>query len=281
MRLHSFGSLTLSQYELAHGQSATPVNVAASQIVGGGVFDADGTGKANKRLPFEVTANLSLIGTSLSNLSSQRDTLLGYLDTRGYLRAYTLAGDLRRLDCRLITVDGDITPAFPLRQDVKLTWQALGMWLGNIHGTGWTLSSGHYLDAGWTLDAGDTVYTLSGSPKTCTVTHGGNRRVTDAVVTVTVASGQPAITALTVECGDCKWSYSGSITDAGPLVVSCGAKTVRNNGADGWAYFALDPTEHTVAPWLIVEPGSNAVIVTWTGGGTGSTIEVSFAEGWQ
>jgi hypothetical protein len=55
--------------------------------------------------------------------------------------------------------------------------------------------------------------------------------------------------------------------------------SILNDDADAYADFALTANHH-ILEWLRLEPGTNTVVVTLTGGGTASTIRFEYADAW-
>ena len=69
-----------------------------------------------------------------------------------------------------------------------------------------------------------------------------------------------------------------------PVREGVGARVERveeHDGADAFAYFALDSTNHKNSWWFELAPGNNSVTVTLTGGSTNSTLMFEYPEGWE
>lgn len=154
-------------------------------------------------------------------------------------------------------------------------------WNGHQH-LDWLLDDGHFLDDGLYLDDDGYTETMASSPHTITVTNGGNRAVTNAVLTITAGSAN--ITALTIEAtsvqGDMQLEWAGVIAVGEALVIDCGAASVLNDGAADFQNFDLG-AGHDIEEWLRIDPGDVGITVTFTGGSTDSTIDVAFADGWK
>jgi len=122
---------------------------------------------------------------------------------------------------------------------------------------------------------------LTTSPEAFELSNGGNVPVRDVVITV--HAGSSAITAL--EIANAKTghvsdiSYDVSIVAGEELVLDCGAFSALNDGDDAWADLALE-SGHAIEEWLRLGPGTNAITVTFTGGGTGSWIRFEYADAW-
>jgi hypothetical protein len=127
------------------------------------------------------------------------------------------------------------------------------------------------------LDLDDTIV-LDTSPKTVTVANGGNYQV-KAIVLAFAAKAAAPVSNITVASGSCSWTWTGTIAATKTLSVDCGTRTIRNDGADAYAGFGFNPA-HTVADWLVLQPGNNSVTITWTCGGTATELTFTYYEGW-
>jgi hypothetical protein len=142
-----------------------------------------------------------------------------------------------------------------------------------------TGTNGEYSNLTTYSDLASTGVTLGTSPQVVTITNDGDATVLGAVVTVTAGSAD--ITALEIESDSgAHLTYDGTIEDGEALVVDCGALSVKNDGSSAYADFALG-ANHTARYWLPLPTGDTDLTVTWTGGGTGSTIKVEFYDAWH
>jgi hypothetical protein len=168
-------------------------------------------------------------------------------------------------------------PQYLFYQPVGLTFEIKDPgWNGRGYGLPWYLNDGTLLDDGEYLDMDNTI-TLDGSPKSATITNGGNRTVTATIVTFTAAGN--AISAITFACGSCNWTFSGSVAAGKVLTVDTGTRSIRNDGTDAYSYFTLN-AGHTVADWLQLDPGANAVTITYTCAGAATKLNVTYYDGW-
>lgn len=274
-----FGAVTLPEYDFQTDVGTGPSTVAMTALVGGGAFDGQGGDDAPLRLPYTVRYNGTVTDPSAETVRSRIDELRALRGKR--LKLWRRCIDDGRTQWALarlleMKVTSDVRSSH-WRVPVELTFSILSRWNGSQHDGGWKLDTGKKLDDGLTLD-GNELTVLTSSPQTITVDNDGNVAVRDAVVMIT--AGSTAITYLKVGIsGVCEWEYAGSISAGQALVVDCGAKSVLNNGANAYSGFELT-ANHTVADWLVLEPGNNSVVVTRTGGGSTSTVEFVFSDGW-
>lgn len=92
-----------------------------------------------------------------------------------------------------------------------------------------------------------------------TVSNGGQVQVDDAVLTITATS---AISSVRVECPSANISlaWAGSLGAGESLVIDCGARTVRNAGANAYSGFGL-ASSHTADGWLPLAKGVTPLMV--------------------
>jgi|WetSurMetagenome_2_1015567.scaffolds.fasta_scaffold18114_3 hypothetical protein len=100
---------------------------------------------------------------------------------------------------------------------------------------------------------------------TFTLTNAGDVRVP---VKVTMQSSN-TLTAYAISATGRGWSYAGSIGINDTLIVDAAAYLATKNAAD--CYSSLTITDKS-AFWFYLEPGSNSVTITFTGGNPGADI---------
>jgi hypothetical protein len=280
-KLEKFGTTNLPIY-----RPTTPIGTGGSNapvldLPGGGVWDPLGSEDA-RRKSTTIRYKGALVestATALDTAYKAWEALRGTADILYRRRADTT---MEWCQARLVQVDGSRGAENLLHQDFSLTWQMISdSWYSHIHDGGWLLDAGYYLDAGLYLDSADFTFTLDASPKSCTVTNGGNVLVENCVITVTCGV-TAAITALTIERAvggvtQEKWAWAGTIATSKALVIDVGTWSVLNDGVDAFA-ITLDAT-HKSDVWLKLLPGANTITVTLTGGSTNSTILFTFADG--
>jgi hypothetical protein len=111
---------------------------------------------------------------------------------------------------------------------------------------------------------------------TPTITNGGNAVVSNAVLTLTAGDVKISSVYFIHNVTNQQMVYSADIVAGKSLVIDCGAQTVKNNAVAAYANFVVNHNR-----WLDLLPGTNALSVLITGGGTGSTLSVSFYDGWE
>jgi hypothetical protein len=252
-----------------------------------GAFDPAGIGEGSARA-YTFGIKRMVVGTSAADLQTQIDAARAIVGSKARLYGRTEDGLVRWILARCLRVSQKTTALHVLHQPLDFEFEvAAPGWNGSHHGSRWTLDGGVALDTGYVLDSGGDTFTLTASPQNLTITRGGNRRQT--AVTLTITAGSANITALTLAqydgatAGPYSLQYTGTILAGKSLVIDCGAHSVYNDGVADWAHLTLTAA-HKSADWFGTEtPLGGALIlkVTRTGGGTGSTVTVTFDEGWQ
>jgi hypothetical protein len=269
----------------------TPVGGGPSQggavgLVGGGMFDAQGTSRAPLKLPYDLPLRAVVVEDTLAVLDATLRTLRGLRGQRGYL--WRVMGDAGRelqhcwarvLEVPPVTRNGGQVST----QEVEVVFEIMSPWYGAYYDAAdWFLNDAKYFNDGLYLNALGTLTTIvSAAP--FTITHSGDAEITAIVITVTAAAGA-AITALTVKTAVgtsvWEWTYTGTIAAGKALIVDCAAQTVKNDGTADYAHFDLT-ANHNQSHWFAFQPGTNTVTVTMTGGGATSTIAFAYAETWE
>lgn len=121
-----------------------------------------------------------------------------------------------------------------------------------------------------------TATLAANATTTVTVGPGGTETINDAILSITANGG--SVTALTIELAPSVEISFGTIANGSELVIDCGALTVRLNGVDAYDQFALE-SGHTVGGWLPLQPGSNAVAFTLTGGP--ADLSLTYRDQWR
>ena len=279
--LTHFGTTALPQYDAAFSIGPAPAEVATAGLVGGGVYDAYGTGRARQKYPLALRYACSVVNVSESASRAEINALKALIGTRAKLwRTEAGAAIPNRHWCwaRLVDVDDSMRAKMPhWIVPVVLNFTIMGRWCGLAHSGGWYFDSGLYFDDGLAFDS-DEKTTLTTSPQTVVVDNDGNMAVRDAIIMV--KAGNAPITYLKIGIsGVTEFYYDGTIATGTTLTIDTEVKTVLNVAASAWNNFHLT-ANHKVADWLVLEKGNNSVVVTTTGGGTGSTIEFRYSDGW-
>jgi len=95
-----------------------------------------------------------------------------------------------------------------------------------------------------------------------------------------VTAGSAPITSITIaRTGGESLTFGASIAAGDVLLIDTGTMQVTNDGVDAYASLTISSTAD-LASWFALEAGSNPITVTYTGGGTGSTISFQYYEAW-
>jgi hypothetical protein len=256
-----FGTLYASATELptldgSQPQGAGPVESSLIRLPGGGAYDWRGSEQAQIG-PTTVLTKGVWVESTVALMETKLAALKALVGTRNRLwRTNGVRQDWRW--ARLLEVRSDLEAGFAADALIEMRFEALpGVWMG----------SGRLVNA--ILDA---------SPKTAVCTNSGNARVTHGIVTITAAGS--VITQVKVAVsGVSEIQWTGTLAVGASLVIDCGARTIRNAGADAYAGFALT-ANHLVTDWLRLEAGANSVVISRTGGSTASAAAVNYNDGW-
>ncbi len=281
--LDSFGSIPLPIGSPRHTAGTTTSQQRMIKTIGGGVFDADGASmKQRPELPFQLTYDCKVVGTTAAELRSTLDTLRSMRGVEARLWRKALDDDARQwATARLMSVnyDTEARHSHGLFQPVSIVFVIRTLWRGENHGAPWYLDSGVYLDDGMYLGMYDR-YALNSTPKTLTITNGGNVFTDDVVLTL--EAGATQVTGLTVAVGACHLVYSGIVAATKSLVIDCSPlrRSVLNDGNADYASLALGPN-HASEAWLRLAVGANSMVVSRSGGGADTYLTVAFSDGWE
>ncbi len=246
-----------------------------------GEYDSDGANDARMG-GRTLTRTFGLHGATTDALDDARDALRALMGTRA--RLYARMGDdtVRWANARLLGVQETRTRRNFNFQMVTCQFQILGPdWQGADRSV-WVLDSGEVLDGGLYLDEAGETYTGT-SPHIFTPTNGGNRVVTNPVITVT--AGGASVTSVTITKtgtggSETKIVWTGTLATTKQLIVDCGAFTITNDGANAYSGKAAFDSNHTIAEWLRIDPGYNEITIVWVGGSTDTTVLLEFRDGW-
>lgn len=261
-RPSSFGATTLPTRDLRVDISSDLSKLGLVPLPGAGWFDAQLT-EASPAEPPVIKLFARMTAAALATLSTNLDTLRARVGRRDTLTITLPGGSTRWRYARLVGLQAESRAEHHLganvTQPVELTFQCVEAW--------------------WRGAAHDVDVTLTGpSPQSMVMANAGNRTVNNAIITVAAVPSN--ITSLTIAVtGSSSFTFSGTITAGQSLVIDCGAMTVKNNGADAYANFALGGS-HVIDDWLRLVSGNTTVVVTWTGGGATSTINFTYDDGY-
>jgi hypothetical protein len=275
--LERFGTQELPLYNVTHDLDVVAAkNTIVRTVLNG--FDSAGSGQADQNLPQAIRYKGVILESTVSAWRTAVDALRATARTRAQL--WRRAEDNDEVQwCYARFISGQTTRDAnrpPFEYEASLQFMQLSPWVGHDYTT-WVLDEGDYLDTALYLDEEGWTFTLSTSPKACTVTNGGNRSTNN--VRLAVTAGSASITSITFACGDAEFTYSGTVASGHILVIDCGAQSVSNTTSD-YANFALT-SNHTIEDWIRLDPGDNIITVTKTGGGTTSSLSVEYQDGWE
>lgn len=134
----------------------------------------------------------------------------------------------------------------------------------------------------YSYSATSEQYTLSSSPQNETITYIGDAVVENVVITITAGSADLTYVSIlnTNNSGLVNITYTGTIASGDAVVIDCGALSVTNDGDDAYDDFGLE-ANHVAQSWFVLAPGGNRIDITFTGGGTGSTVKFDYYDGWH
>jgi hypothetical protein len=279
MRLTQFGTYTLPLYNKRDTVGTGDTGSGSVTLISGSGYDPIGTASATEA-PTTLATSFEIIDTTATAVQTARDAIRALAGTKARLWAHFPDGTDRFVWARLARVRMERRREYIYYQPVDLTFDVVQPgWNGTQHGAPWYFDDGEFFDDGLYFDL-DDVWTPTASGDTETVTNGGNRTVTNAVLTIT-ASATATISNITLSCGDCDWTWTGTVALSTSLVVDCGLRSIKNNGVNAYAGLALN-SGHTVADWLRLEPGDNTVTITYSGNADDSaTVTFGFYDGWM
>lgn len=277
MRLTQFGTYVLPLFNKRDRFDTGDAGNAALSIVGGTAYDGLRDDDATEG-QHTVSTSYEIIASTATAVQTGRDAVRALLGKKRLLWATMPDGTLRHAKARVARVRMERRIEYIYYQPVELTFDIDGIgWNGEAHGAPWYLDEGEHFDDGLSLDMLDQ-WMPTGSPLTATAVNGGNRAVSD--VTLTVTAGTSTISNIRLVCGSVDWTWTGTVAVGKALIIDCGRKSVTNNNANAYNTFALN-AGHTVADWLVLEPGNNTVTITYTGNATdNATFVLSYYDGW-
>lgn len=284
--LSRFGNTQLPITEPITEMPTAPAQEGAVATLGYG-YDAFGGDTAPAVFPYPLQYRVVVVGTTAAAYMSTINELRAHARKRNYVYRTGQDGAVHRALARLEQVSAqDSVETF---NAVELAFRFLiwSHWENDWNAGEWWFDqpTEHaplpqlYFDTGLFFDAAGVTTTLTTSPQPIVYTLGGNVAVDDAIITIT--AGSAAITAVTVACVDRRfsWTWTGTLAIGKSLVIDAGAWSVLNDGADAWAGFAFN-SGHSIEGIAHLAAGANSIVVTLTGGGTGSTFGVNTPDRW-
>lgn len=282
-RLFRFGDQDFEHYNQVDSIGSGTTPTAYQPLPDGGAFDLYGNQQRHPGV-VERVKSLRLRGTSEADLESVYLGLLAQRGKRDRLYRRMSNGDIHWIYARLREVSARRSyeiARYKVLQDVDLIFETQeAIWHGS-YGSTWYLDDGEYLDSGLYLDSGPGPFDLASSPTLCTLSIGEDTgRAPTRALLMRITAGSAAITSITVARTGGESLTFGDTIAAGDIVeIDTGTMQVTNDGADAYDGLSFSPTAD-MAAWFTLLPGDNEITVTFSGGGTGSTIEYIFYEVW-
>lgn len=285
-RLIRFGTTDLEYRNQIDTIGSGPTPTSYFNLPEGGAIDGFGAADKNpgmvervKQMQLSASTDLALANLfyGLMALRGKRDKLFRRTSQGDYQWQYA------RLTEIVASRDYQFT-RYQWIQDVELHFACQeAFWRGVNRGL-WTLDSGVHLDSAYALDTAGELYALAASPASVTVTGGAAANAGRAAVRsmqIIISAGNAAMSNITIaRAGGESLAYTGTIPSGGKLTIDTGTSQVSCTGVSGaYANLSFTPSAD-MAAWFTLAPGSNAITVTYTGGGTGKTIEFVFSEAW-
>ena len=283
-RLIRFGLISLEHYNQVDvvGSGSTPTSYYP--LPEGGAWDNFGSQQKHVGMVERVSSR-RLRGSTAAATEQLYFELLAQRGTRNRLYRQTKAGNIHWQFARLVEVtaqrsyeqtkfgDGII-------QDIDLRFITQEtFWRGSLGGA-WYFDSGEYFDSGLSFDSAQS-FDLISSPTEITLTTSDDiGRATTRALRINIEAGSSAITSITIaRTGGESITFSGTIASGDTLIIDTGTMQVTNDGNDAYDDLTLSPTAD-LAAWFSLVAGDNEITITYTGGGTGSTIDFSYYEAW-
>ena len=283
-RLIRFGLIDLEHYNQVDviGSGATPTSYF--NLPEGGAIDNFGSQQKHVGT-VERMSSRRLRGATAAETEQLFFQLLALRGTRNRLYRQTKAGDIHWQYARLVDVTAQRSYEMTkfgngIIQDIDLRFVTQEtFWRGSLGGA-WYFDSGEYFDTGLSFDSAQS-FDLNSTPKVITVSTSDDiGRATTRALQITVEAGSSAITSITIaRTGGESITFSGTIASGDALIIDTGTMQVTNAGNDAYDDLTLSPTAD-LAAWFSLVTGDNEITITYTGGGTGSTIDFKYYEAW-
>ncbi|MEZ4684150.1 MAG: hypothetical protein R2932_59065 [Caldilineaceae bacterium] len=255
-KLTSFDQLTLPTYNRESGIDTGPSQPGYLPTVNGS-FDVYGADVAPVNTPFAATLRCIVSEETDAGQRAAIDALRAKARTRGKLVRQSDDTATHWAWARLSNVQYRRPYSNRGYQILDFTWS---------------------LESEWYADRIDQEETLDGSPFTLSVENEGNRAVTNAIITIT--SDDASLTAVTLTTTNgTHLIWTGTVTAGNDLVIDCGAKSIKNNGANAYSGLSYGGN-HSIDDWLRIV-GAMDITITYTGGGSAPTVTIAYNDGWM
>jgi len=277
--LSQFGSTTTPG---ARGRFQWPAAARPSTVPTiNGTFDAAGTGNAGILLPYQLAYTGAVIhATDTAEVQADIDELRALTGTWDKLTMTLSDGTTRWAYARLVNVSPEMVATDRLVITFAAQWQMLSIWNGDALGATSTANALLFANGLY----GDMAQATTISALPIELYNSGNAPVHDPGIVV--QAGSADITAFTLTMtgsvtptGISEMEFSGTVLAGANLVIDCGARTIKNNGTDAFAYWRRT-ANHTTDKWATVPPGASSWTMDATGGAGDSLILFTYSDGW-
>lgn len=280
-RLTQFGTVSLEHYNQMDAIGSGPTPTAYQVLPDGGAVDLFGDQQKHPGT-VERTKSIRLKAATDAALKALYYQLLALRGKRDRLYRTSVDGNIEWCYARLMEVSAtrDYQLArYHTLQDVELRFVTQeAFWHGDE--TGGFFDDGGVFDDGGYFDTG-TIENLDTSPETFNLVVGSDAgQAPIRSMTITVYADDAPITTITISRTNGEsLTFSGTIAADESLIIDTGIMQVLNGGEDAYDDLVLAP-DADMASWFTLEPGTNAITVTYTGGGTDAVIEFNYYEAW-
>jgi hypothetical protein len=264
--LTTFDSLAIPAPLGQSGSIPLDSGAALSPIVslpGGHIWDAWGASQS-PRPSVVLTANAILTAASASALQTALNAWYAKVGIRGSLVRTGGDATTHSVTARLLGVKASRGRQHRLHLPIGLDFEVLGLpWKGAVRNVVGNIVAGTVNLA--CVNSGNAQW----SSPVVTVTAGGGGSITSAEIISAPMDGYVY-----------RWTWTGTLAATKALLIDCAVMSVKNDGADAYAGFALHTT-HNLDGWLAIPAGGATVTCNATGAGAaGATARVVSYDGW-
>lgn len=256
MRLTQFGTVTLPQN---NGGDSLPVQARTALVMlQNGAFDQDGNSMVF--LPGSVSRQAVIITTIdttlqalLAELGKGRNILKATL--RDDTTEWQTFAKMQAVDRPALAATYDCQQAFVIQWSMSYPY-----WLHSadepvFFDQGGTFDDGSFFDAGNVEEE-----TITTTLHTFTITNNGDMPIPRGAIEI-IPQGSATITnpRITNVTNGLWMEFKGTLTDTDRLVIDFLTKTVRKNGDDDYANFAIGASQQD---WMVLEVGNNSIEIS-------------------
>lgn len=260
-----FNSVDLSTIEPQQDVGVAEVHRRALTLPNGLGFDGYGAEQAPVAVPYELRVRAELVEATQAALLSAWQPLAALVGQRGTLYRTPDGG----------TANSQSVPARLLQAPVQRGYEQMLVLPFELAFEVWAPT--------WAGTLNTPATTLTTSPIYATAVNNGN--AVQRSVKITVTAGSSAMTWCKIvneTTGHHSGiEYSGTIAAGQSLVIDTADWSAKNNGVDDYAHLTFTTSWHAIEGFIRLAPGSNAVRVWRTGGGTNATVTLTFNDAWN